>query len=231
MLKNFIAAFLLVSSALAADNALLRNGFAIRHQKRELLDAGSTTRLYLSTLNSDFVDVRTADIERFEPIPEEIAPVPAIPAPAPATLADIVRAASDKTLIDEDLLMSVIRAESGAHSLAVSRKGAQGLMQLMPGTARQLGVKNAFDPRDNVEGGSRYLHHLLIAFHFDLAKALAAYNAGPDTVIKYKGVPPYPETRAYVARIIKDYNRAKLAQSASRRLTAKTSPARPSSKS
>ena len=100
----------------------------------------------------------------------------------------------------------MIKAESGFNAHAVSRKGAQGLMQLMPGTASQLGVPNAFDPQANVEGGSRYLRELLEKYNFDLIKALAAYNAGPQRVEQFGGA-PYYETRAYVARVVKDSNR------------------------
>ena len=98
--------------------------------------------------------------------------------------------------LDPDLVNSVIKAESGFNVRAVSPKGAQGLMQLMPGTASQLGVPNAFDPQANVEGGREYLRELLERYNFDLVKALAAYNAGPQRVEQYGGVPPYYETRA-----------------------------------
>src|SRR5260221_6889663 len=111
-----------------------------------------------------------------------------------------------------DIVSSVVAGESGFNSRAVSPKGAQGLMQLMPGTASQLGVDNAFDPAKNTDGGTRYLRMLLERFHFDVAKALAAYNAGPLRVDQHNRVPPYLETRRYVARIINDYNRKKLAQ-------------------
>jgi hypothetical protein len=107
---------------------------------------------------------------------------------------------------------SVIKAESGFNVRAVSPKGAQGLMQLMPGTASQLGVPNAFDPQANVEGGTRYLRELLERYNFDLVKALAAYNAGPQRVEQFGGVPPFHETQAYVARIVKDFNKKKIAQ-------------------
>jgi soluble lytic murein transglycosylase-like protein len=98
-------------------------------------------------------------------------------------------------------------------------------MQLMPDTANRLGVANAFDPQSNVGGGSRYLRELLERYNFDLIKALAAYNAGPKRVEQYKGVPPYSETRAYVARIVREYNRKKIAeekQAAAERRKAKT---------
>ena len=85
-------------------------------------------------------------------------------------------------------------------------------MQLMPGTASQLGVNDAFDPQSNVTGGSRYLRELLERYNFDLVKALAAYNAGPERVEQYRGVPPFRETQAYVARIVHEYNKKKIAQ-------------------
>ena len=221
---------LLACSAFAADNALLRNGSSIRHERREALADGTTTRLYISSANDDFIDVRTADISGYEAAPAAptAAVVPPSATPAAQTLAEIVHEASDKTLLDEDLLYSVIKAESDSNPRAVSRKGAQGLMQLMPQTAKKLGVENAFDPRANVNGGSQYLHDMLVRFNFDLANALAAYNAGPEAVAKYKGVPPYRETRLYVARIIKDYNRKKLAQAAARRATTKSASAQTS---
>ena len=114
--------------------------------------------------------------------------------------------------MDADFIASVIHAESGNNPHAVSPKGAQGLMQLMPGTASWLGVKDSFDPEQNVDGGVRYLRGLLLLYNNDMVKALAAYNAGPQRVQQYKGVPPYSETQAYVARVIKDYNRKKLAE-------------------
>lgn len=127
-------------------------------------------------------------------------------------LQEVIKGASDKQLVDEDLVNSVIRAESGFNPRALSPKGARGLMQLMPETASSLGVTDTFDAKANVEGGTQYLRWLLDRYHYDLAKALAAYNAGPHRVEQYHGVPPYSETRAYVARIIRDFNRQKLAE-------------------
>jgi soluble lytic murein transglycosylase-like protein len=194
----------------AAELANLRNGFSLRHEHHEVL--GDKTRLYMSNDPAGgYVDVATADVESYEPAPLE--PQSAASTPKKASdLKAIVAAASTHHQIDADFIASVIRAESANNPRAVSRKGAQGLMQLMPSTASQLGVKDSFDAADNVDGGVRYLRQLLLQYNGDAAKALAAYNAGPQRVQQYHGVPPYRETHAYVARIIKDYNRKKLAE-------------------
>jgi len=210
--------------------AVLRNGFSIRHERREIV--GDTTRLYVNADGSSFVDVPTAQIEHFEAAPEMAASGSASTSPLlanatrngtpsallfPASsgkidLNDVVNSASGRYRLDPDLVNSVIKAESGFNVRAVSPKGAQGLMQLMPGTASQLGVPNTFDAAANVEGGTKYLRELLERYNFDLIKALAAYNAGPQRVEQFGGVPPYYETRAYVARVVKDFNKKKIAQ-------------------
>lgn len=205
---------LLALPAFAADLAVLQNGFSIRHERRESL--GDVTRLYLdASPHSGYIDVPTGQIASIEH--DDSAPPlqPAASQAAPpqgTTIQDFVYAASQKHGVDADLIQSVIRAESGFNPKAVSRKGAQGLMQLMPATASKLGVTNSMDPAANVEGGTQYLHELLERYHNDLVKALAAYNAGPQRVEQYKGVPPYRETYAYISRIIADFNRKKLAQ-------------------
>src|SRR5438876_5900875 len=203
---------LAVSSAFASELAVLHNGFSIRHEKSEIV--GTVTRLYLGTDRTGYVDIPTAEIDRFEKdlAPPIVVPVN-VPIPEqPQSLNKVIDAISDRHHLDPDLINSVIHAESGFNARAVSPKGAQGLMQLMPGTASQLGVRNAFDPHDNVEGGTAYLRQLLEQYNFDLIKALAAYNAGPHRVQRYRGVPPYYETRAYVARIVREFNRKKLAE-------------------
>ena len=193
------------ASAAAADFAILNNGFSIRHERRQVV--GLVTRLYLGADPNGYVDVPTSAIDHFE---HDSSTTPA--ARSSQLLPDVVNAASGRYHLDPDLVNSVIHAESGFNTQAVSRKGAQGLMQLMPQTASRLGVANAFDPAANVEGGTRYLRELLQRYDFDLIKALAAYNAGPQRVDQYHGVPPYFETQAYVARIIRDFNRKKLAE-------------------
>jgi hypothetical protein len=207
---------------LAADSAVLRNGFSIRHERRQVI--GDITRLYVDGDNSSFVDIPTAEIDHFETLPDEPAPEKtasqinlrpsAEELGRPVDLNEVVNAASGTYKLDPDLVNSVIRAESGFNVRAVSPKGAQGLMQLMPKTASDLGVQNPFDPQANVEGGTRYLRELLERYDFDLIKALAAYNAGPQRVEQYGGVPPYYETKAYVARIVRDFNQKKLAAKA-----------------
>ena len=220
-----IAFVLLVAcgTSVAADLAVLRNGNSIRHERREVL--GPVTRLYLSPSSNGYIEIPNDQIERFEK--DTTPPPPALPAyTAPATrvapqkqealtreaLNQVVSGAGERNQIDPDFINSVIRAESGFHQNAVSRKGALGLMQLMPGTASQLGISNPFDPNSNVEGGTKYLRDLLVKYNFDVNKALAAYNAGPKRVDQYHGVPPYFETQAYISRIIRDFNRQKIAE-------------------
>ena len=208
MRKVFQAGLLIVLAATqlrAAEIANLRNGFSIRHEHHETL--GTTTRLYLDS--GGFVDVATPQIESFEAAPPE--PARAEPAASTSDLPAIIGDASARSRIDADFITSVIHAESSGNPRAVSAKGSKGLMHLMPETASSLGVQNSFDPAENVDGGVRYLRELLLRYNGDAAKALAAYNAGPHRVQQYGGVPPYRETRAYVAKVINDYNRKKTA--------------------
>jgi hypothetical protein len=231
-------------TASGADLAVLRNGNSIRHERREIV--GAVTRLYLSDSSSGYIEIPTDQIERFErdtaPPPVKSQPsassaVKPLSTPAPMATAltrqglnQVVSGAGERHQIDPDFINSVIRAESGFHQNAVSKKGAQGLMQLMPGTASQLGVANPFDPHANVEGGTKYLRELLEKYNFDVPKALAAYNAGPKRVDQYRGVPPYYETQTYIARIIRDFNRQKLAENPALAQTPKTASAHASRK-
>jgi soluble lytic murein transglycosylase-like protein len=216
-------------SAFAGEIAVLRNGFSIHFERKE--QKGNSTRLYTG---AGYMDIASDQIESFQ---AEEAPVSAAP-PAvaqPATqpqaqiatagptvaasnavaavdLDQVVRDAANKNRLDPDFVSSVIRAESNFKTHAVSKKGAQGLMQLMPGTAAQLGVVDPFDPKANVEAGTAHLSALLDLYHDDPIKALAAYNAGAFRVKQYNGVPPYQETRAYVSKIVRDFNAKKRAQ-------------------
>ncbi len=225
-----ISVALLARPATAAELAILRNGFSIRHEHH--LAMGATTRLYFAADDSSFTDVPTEDISGYEKDLSLYLPADAYASmntpfdsgkfgsaksgsaqfgSMPA-LNEVVNTASAAYHLDPDLVTSVIHAESGFNVHAISPKGARGLMQLMPGTANELGVNDAFDPQANVTGGSHYLRDLLERYNFDLVKALAAYNAGPERVEQYRGVPPFRETRAYVARVVHEYNTKKIAQ-------------------
>jgi soluble lytic murein transglycosylase-like protein len=141
-------------------------------------------------------------------LPERVArvhlPPPARPEPEPVsgTLQTLARDIARRHDMDEALVTAVVQAESGFNPKAVSRVGAMGLMQLMPGTAADLHVDDPFDPEQNLDGGVRYLKGMMQRFDGRLDLALAAYNAGPTAVERYGGIPPYRETRAYVARIM-----------------------------
>jgi soluble lytic murein transglycosylase-like protein len=149
-----------------------------------------------------------------DPIPETAtapAPPPTNPGPPQAVpsretasaIRQAIRRAALKYQVPSELIHSVIRSESNFKIDAVSQAGAQGLMQLMPATASELGVTDPFDVHQNIDGGTRYLRQMLDRFEGDIKCALAAYNAGPGTVCRYGGVPPYPETRAYVDKVLR----------------------------
>jgi len=192
----------------AGQYAVLSSGTRVEVERHE--SEGPRTRLYLP--GGGFAEVDSSLIVRFEA--DEYAPPPPAAGNGAAAqnggLDQVVRSSGQRHGLDPDLIHSVIRAESAGNPRAVSEKGASGLMQLMPATARNLNVEDVFNPTQNVEGGSRYLRQLLSLYNNDLQLALAAYNAGPDKVAAYKGIPPYAETRQYVSRVIRSFNRKKL---------------------
>ncbi|HEY1803307.1 MAG TPA: lytic transglycosylase domain-containing protein [Terracidiphilus sp.] len=213
-------------TARAAERVTLSNGFVEQCHHHALVDG--RIRLYLSADEDNYIEFAPTDIAAFESIPDP--PPPALIAPpgkptgpahlTPGDLHEMLTQAGSEHNLDVDLLASVVKAESDGNTRAVSRAGAQGLMQLMPGTAAGLGVKDSFEPNQNVRGGSTYLDALLVKYHDNLALALAAYNAGPEAVDKYHGIPPYRETHLYVARVIHEFNRRVLAREAEARRTA-----------
>ena len=209
--------------AIAAEHVTLRTGYEL-FCAHHITD-GTKTRLYLDTVSSNYIEVDTAAITADESVPDppvaatgpallkagsEVAPR-TTPATAqvlsPSELHEVLASAGQAHDLDVDLLASVVHAESGARVHARSRVGAEGLMQLMPATAADLGVHDVFAPKENVGGGAAYLDALLRRYHENVAWALAAYNAGPGAVDRYHGIPPYRETRLYVARIIHEFNR------------------------
>lgn len=207
----------------AAEQAVLTNGFTLRCDHHALVDG--QVRLYLSAGEDNYIGLPSAEIQSIVPLPD--------PAPQPSAAAghtaipdaslskvdlhEMLAEAGQAHNLDVDLLASVVKAESGGNPHAVSPAGARGLMQLMPSTANGLGVSDSFKPDENVRGGSTYLDELLTHYHENLALALAAYNAGPAAVDKYHGIPPYRETRIYVARVIHEFNRRVLAREAQQR--------------
>ncbi|HTP88553.1 MAG TPA: lytic transglycosylase domain-containing protein [Bryobacteraceae bacterium] len=195
--------------ALCGEYAVLSNGFRIHTESHER--DGDLVRLH--TGEGD-VELPASSVSRFEqddyfpPPPPVVAETPA-PAAPPADPHILVNRAADAAGLPRALVHSVVRAESAYRMDAVSPKGAVGLMQLMPGTAAALKA-DPNDPAQNVVAGAMYLRQLLIKYEgsdHQVSKALAAYNAGAGAVDKYKGVPPYSETRNYVQRVISTYNR------------------------
>jgi len=202
-----VLALLAVFPALAGEYAVLQNGFRIPSERHEVI--GEVVRLYTSTGN---MDVAAREIARFEveeyvkpaEPPKAIVQEPAVSFNDPRLLID--DAAARHGLLPE-FVHSVAAAESAYRLDAVSPKGALGLMQLMPGTARELGV-DPLDPAQNAEAGARYLKQLLIKYKDSkdpVRLALAAYNAGPGAVDRYAGIPPYRETQQYIERVLRKY--------------------------
>jgi hypothetical protein len=204
----------------AAEVVTLTNGFNLLCDHRE--ETGGRVRLYTSQGSGNFVEVDAAEIASVDTVPDPPAAAPSRGTTEPkltdADVHQLISKAGASHNLDVDLLASVVRAESGGNIHAVSRAGAQGLMQLMPGTAAQLGVADSFRADQNINGGTAYLDALLVRYHENLALALAAYNAGPAAVDKYRGVPPYRETRIYVARVIREFNRRKQLEKAELRI-------------
>ncbi len=233
--RNLIAVatlLALASAARASELATLRNGFAMRCDHHAQVDGHM--RLYLSAGEDNYIEFVPQEVSAFEPA---VDPPPPPPDPAkdatpantesardaklfPEDLHEMLIKAGGEHNLDVDLLASLVKAESNGNARAVSSAGARGLMQLMPSTAAELGVQDSFKPDQNVRGGSAYLDGLLTRYHDKLALALAAYNAGPAAVDRYHGIPPYYETRAYVARVIHEFNRRILAREAQSRQSA-----------
>jgi soluble lytic murein transglycosylase-like protein len=209
--------------AQAAERVTLSNGFSLSCTHHDTVDGH--IRLYTSANENSYIEFPPADVTGIETVPDLPAPKADPKATAavsakltPADLHEMLATAGQAHHLDIDLLASVVKAESGGNPRAKSRAGAKGLMQLMDGTATDLGVQDSYQPEDNVRGGSAYLDALLTRYHDNLALALAAYNAGPAAVDKHHGIPPYRETRLYVARVIHEFNRRVLARQAAAKL-------------
>jgi hypothetical protein len=197
---------LLTAPDLRAEYVQLRNGLRLHVTGYQLV--GDKYRLQMA---GGWMEVAAQEVVAIEP--EEV--FTPIPAPPPGTQVaappyrELVDAAASRYGVDAELITSVIAVESNFDPKAVSRKNARGLMQLLPETAARLGVKDIFDPKENIEAGTRYLRELLQKYNNDLVLTLAAYNAGPDRVQQYGTVPPFAETVSYVQRVKRTYEKNK----------------------
>jgi soluble lytic murein transglycosylase-like protein len=189
-----LAAALMFASAARADYAVLRSG--VRLHVTAIERDGDHVRL---NVPGGSIEIAADDLVSVEP-EDVFLPAPAVAAPD-APFEKLIREAAARNGMDEKLITHVIAAESNFDPKAVSRKRALGLMQLLPSTAARYSVGNAFDPAQNIEAGTHYLKDLLAKYRGNLTLALAAYNAGPDMVDHYGGVPPFPETVNYVRNI------------------------------
>jgi len=181
---------------LRSGQRLAVTGYQITGDKYHLQMKGGTADVPLDQV----VAIEPEDV--FTPVPHvEVSQEP---------FGDLIQAAAKRYSVDADLITSVIAAESNFDPKAISRRNARGLMQLLPSTATHLGVKNIFDPQENIDAGTHYLSDLLALYKNDLALTLAAYNAGPERVLRYgQRVPPFAETISYVKRVKQTYTQRK----------------------
>ena len=194
--------FLLALAAFAAearaDYFVLRSGARLNVTAYQLVG-----ERYRIQMNGGSAEIAAADVVAIEP--EEIfIPAPRMPL-TQAPYGDMIQSAAKKYSVDADLIFSVIAAESNFNPRVISRRGARGLMQLLPATGTRFGVKDIFDPAQNIDAGTQYLRDLMARYQGDLVLTLAAYNAGPGAVQRYGRVPPYNETISYVRAIRKTY--------------------------
>ncbi|MFZ0591075.1 MAG: lytic transglycosylase domain-containing protein [Bryobacteraceae bacterium] len=179
----------------------LRNGTEI--EARSQATSGDDVSL---AVDRGTIEIASSEIESIETVPDDLASPNQNKPQDILSVAEALKRASDSEALPPNFVKTVATVESGLHPDAISPKGAVGLMQLMPGTANQLGVK-ADSPTENALGGAKYLRDLLLRYRGDARLALAAYNAGPAAVDRYHGIPPYPETISYINKVLKEYER------------------------
>ena len=186
-----------VGSSARAEIALLSSGLTLKLDGHRLEDGV----VVMALRGGGEVGVPPEAVRGF--VPDEV--LDEVGDPATGDLRELAATAARRHGLDPELVMAVVSVESSFRPRAVSPKGAQGLMQLMPGTARSLGVADALDPAQNLDGGARHLGQLLELYGGDLVRALAAYNAGQGAVQRHGGVPPYRETQTYVKKVLDRY--------------------------
>ncbi len=199
----------MATPAMAGEYAIFSSGLRLHVERHE--SGGGTVRLFTKDGSSEVPADAIAGFEADDyvppPVPEAPAPAAAAPAPRPPEPKELLRDAAKRYALPANFVESVAKVESALKPNAVSPKGAIGVMQLTPATARALDA----DPNDteqNIDAGTRLLRELLIKYDGDVVKALAAYNAGPGAVDKYQGLPPYPETQTYVDKVITNYKKS-----------------------
>jgi soluble lytic murein transglycosylase-like protein len=192
-----LALLTLLGTSARAEIALLANGQTLKLDGHRVEDG----LVVLVLKGGGEVSVPPATVQGF--VPDEVLDEMAVP--PGGDLREAAAVAARRHGLDPALVIAVVSVESGFRPQAVSPKGAQGLMQLMPRTAESLGVVDAFDPEENLDGGVRHLGQLLAQYDGDVARALAAYNAGEGAVHRHHGIPPYRETRAYVKKVLERY--------------------------
>jgi soluble lytic murein transglycosylase-like protein len=208
-LRTVLAILATIPSLYCAEFALLQSGHRIAIERHEV--DGEEYVLYSS--GGGVTRLARQMVSDFEALPEEPKPVAVaeevrgVAAKPAGTTRELIDKAARRNGLPEHFVHSVVAAESAYNERAVSPKGAMGLMQLMPGTAKTYGV-DPQDPSQNIEGGVAYLRDLLVKYNGDANLALAAYNAGPGAVQKYNGVPPYRETQNYVSKVLNQYLKA-----------------------
>ena len=202
VLGAVLLGMLLAATEVRAEYIVMRSGQRLAVSSYQIVG-----EKYKVQIAGGSAEIPTEEVVSIEP-EEVFTPVPRQPEVKPP-FRELVEAAAARFAMDADLIWSVIAVESNFDPKAVSQKNARGLMQLLPETAARLGVVNIFDPKENIEGGTRYLHDLLLRYSGDLALALAAYNAGPEKVQLYGRVPPIAETVSYVRRVKQNYEKSK----------------------
>lgn len=214
---------LLAPLSVRAEYVVLRSGQRISVTGYQLIGAK-----YRLQMDGGFAELPAEEVLAIEP--QELFSSAHPKSPAAGPFADLIQAAASRYSVDADLITSVIASESNFDPKAISRRDARGLMQLLPQTAARLGVKNIFDPSENIDAGTRYLRDLLQRYKNDLVLTLAAYNAGPERVQQYGRIPPYAETQSYVRRVKRAYDKRKsLAPAAKTPVQAQTASAAPAS--